>query len=165
MNKEISLNDFLSFFPEVELPVIFNDENLLEFSKNNTALSPDAIDQWIRKWEHNIDELTEFVPCIKIPDTAEFTGIVYWKGELLKYEFILVTIDNNGQLVNRKPIASVIADDKTIKKSIATIDPDWIIHIIAGETAQSETNYDSSKSRAFAMEILSDGKIIFNLDD
>ena len=81
----------------------------------------------------------------------------------MRYDFVLVTLDKNGELINKKSIASTLVNDNIIKKSIASIEPDLIINIIAGQTLDGE-EYDASMSKAFAMEILPTGEIIFALD-
>jgi len=75
----------------------------------------------------------------------------------------LITLDKSGNLINRKSIANTVIDDKIIKKSVASIEQDLIINIIAGQTYDGE-EYDASFSKAFSMEILPTGEIIFALD-
>ena len=70
-----------------------------------------------------------------------------------------------GELIERKVIASTLVDGDIIKKSVATIDPDWIIHIVAGANKAESIEYNADQSQAFNMELLSDGQIIFNLEE
>lgn len=165
--KPITTSELLDFFPEVELPIVFSDETLAIFNKENRPLPNLIIQTVFEDFEGPLDEFTEYIPCATVNITDEYVAIVYWKGGLLKYEFILVTIDAKAKtptLISRKVIASTMADDKTIKKSVSSIDADMIIHIIAG---QNEVNneYTADISKTFSMEIQSTGDIMFSFVD
>jgi len=147
----------------MELPIIVSDDYLSEYESNADPFPQVFIDEVLLDWEKEADEFTEFIPCFRLPKEEKFNSVVYWKGALLRYDFILVTLDKNGDLINKKSIASTIVNDNVIKKSVASIEPDLIINIIAGQTLDGE-EYDASMSKAFAMEILPSGEIIFALD-
>jgi len=115
--------------------------------------------------EDEDEDLTEYIACIIIPDTKEFHAVVYWRGKLLEYDYILATYDKNGVLINRKVIAGVRSDGESIRRSVATIDEDWIINIIVGEQNQAEELYDPLKSQPMTMEVMGNGEIIFSLQD
>ena len=161
-----SFQEFLGFFPEVELPIEVTEELVNTADSVNKVLPAAIIEEFIVKWEGNqdFDEFTEFVPILRIRDAEEFHALLYWKGGLMKYEYILVTLDKNGNFITRRPIASTISDGNTVKKSVAKIDEDMIIHIMAGEN-EVDGKYDPSRSQAFNMEILYSGDIIFSLGD
>ena len=166
MAKKISLDDLLGFFPEVELPIEVTEELVNTADAVNKVLPAAIIEEFMVEWEgkQDFDEFTEFVPILRIKEAEEFHALLYWKGGLMKYEYILVTLDKNGTFITRKPIASTISDGNTVKKSVAKIDEDMIIHIMAGEN-EVDGNYDPSRSQAFNMEILFSGDIIFSLGD
>ncbi|MBK7807462.1 MAG: hypothetical protein IPJ51_14320 [Saprospiraceae bacterium] len=157
------LDKILHYFPETELPVLISEDHLSEFEINSDPFPQVFIDEVLLEWEKEADEFTEFIPCFRLPKEEKFNAIVYWKGALLRYDFVLVTLDKNGELINKKSIASTIVNDNVIKKSVASIEPDLIINIIAGQTLDGE-EYDASMSKAFAMEILPTGEIIFAMD-
>ena len=157
------LEKILHYFPETELPVLISEDHLSEFEINSDPFPQVFIDEVLLDWEKDADEFTEFIPCFRLPKEEKFNAIVYWKGALLRYDFVMVTLDKNGELINKKSIASTIVHDNVIKKSVASIEPDLIINIIAGQTLDGE-EYDASMSKAFAMEILSTGEIIFAMD-
>lgn len=157
------LEKILHYFPETELPVLISEDHLSEFEINSDPFPQVFIDEVLLEWEKDADEFTEFIPCFRLPKEEKFNAIVYWKGALLRYDFVLVTLDKNGELINKKSIASTIVNDNVIKKSVASIEPDLIINIIAGQTLDGE-EYDASMSKAFAMEILPTGEIIFAMD-
>jgi hypothetical protein len=160
MNK---LERILHYFPETSLPVLISEDHLSEYETQSDPFPQSFIDEVITEWEKEIDEFTEFIPCFRLPKEEKFDAVIYWKGGLLKYDFVLVTLDKKGELINKKSIASTVVNDLTIKKSVASIEPDLIINIIAGQTMDGE-EYDASMSKAFAMEILPSGEIIFAMD-
>ncbi len=157
------LDKILHYFPETELPVLISEDHLSEFEINSDPFPQVFIDEVLLEWEKDADEFTEFIPCFRLPKEEKFNAVVYWKGALLRYDFVMVTLDKNGELINKKSIASTIVHDNVIKKSVASIEPDLIINIIAGQTLDGE-EYDASMSKAFAMEILPTGEIIFAMD-
>ena len=165
MQKKMTLQQFLDFFPVVELPVNLSEDTVEIFSKNNKVLPPPALHDYIEQWESDLGEYDEIVPCLQLPGELEFIGIIYWKGGLLQYEYILVTLSKDGELIARRPIASTIVEDGIIKQSVASIDEDMIIHIMAGANPEGETTYDPSNSQAFNMEIMSTGDVLFSLGD
>ena len=78
--KQPKLNfiDFLEKFPEVELPVFLGPESHHDFSQKNEPLPQVMTDWFIAPFEEDeVDELTEFIPCFRIPETYEFYAIVY----------------------------------------------------------------------------------------
>lgn len=168
MSKTPSIQHLLEYFPEVELPVNLSEDSITTFDKVNEVLPKVLIEHFIIKWEagQELDEYTEFIPCFKLPDTSEdYHALVYWKGGLLKHEYFLVTIDKTKDtLIARKGIAGIISDGPKIKQSVAQIDEDLIIHIMAGVNLV-DNDYDPQNSQAFNMEIMSTGDIIFTLGD
>lgn len=159
-----TLDDMLSYFPEIELPVTLAEESAEAFSKNNKPLPPQIISEYIMKWEtEEADEMTEFVPCLTVTKTEDFIGLVYWKASLLVYEFILVSITHAGDLISKKVIASTKLDGDIVKKSAAVIDEDLIVHIVAGAT-YSSAGYEPSSSQSFSMEFMEKGEIVFSKD-
>jgi|JI10StandDraft_1071094.scaffolds.fasta_scaffold30777_3 hypothetical protein len=157
------LDKILHYFPETELPIIVSEDYLSDYETNADPFPQVFIDEVLLEWEKDADEFTEFIPCFRLPKEEKFNTVVYWKGALLRYDFIMATLDKNGELINKKSIASTIVNDNVIKKSVASIEPDLIINIIAGQTLDGE-EYDASMSKAFAMEVLPTGEIIFALD-
>ncbi len=168
MAKAPTIDRLLTYFPIVELPVTVTEDSINLFNNHNEVLPLDLIEHYIIPWEkgQEIDEYTEFVPCFRLPETTEdYHAVVYWKGGLLRYEYLLVTIDKrHSTLITRKSIAGTIANDSKIKKSVAQIDRDLIIHIMAGAGSDSD-RYNPENSQAFNMEIMSTGDIIFSLGE
>lgn len=157
------LDKILHYFPITELPVMVSEDHLPDFEAEADPFPQVFIDECLLLWEPDADEFTEFIPCFRLPSDEKFESVVYWKGALLRYDFVLVTLDKKGEVIGKRSIASTIVIDNIIKKSVASIEPDLVINIIAGQTLDGE-EYDANMSKAFAMEILATGEIIFVMD-
>lgn len=164
-NLKISLDEFLSFFPEVELPVVLTEESIHEINKRNKALPFAAINRYIKEWEtssdgeseEDADELIEYIACLQFDVAKNIKAIVYWKANLLSYEYYLLTINNKGKLLSSKVIAGLISNGTDIKRSAATIKEDLTIHIVTGNEKDS---FSPSESKSFYMEIMPEGSIV-----
>ena len=162
--KNLGLKQFLSLFPEIELPISLTGDTISIFSKQNKPISEEAIRQFILPMEsEEIDELTEYVPCFRIPDTKNFHVIVYWKGGLMKYEYVLISLKTDGQLISRNVIAGILSDGDTVTQSVAHIDEDWIISIIVGQSGPDGKEFEASDSLPISMEILNSGEVIYSI--
>lgn len=162
----ITLPDLLSFFPVIDLPITFAEESAFEFSKLNKPLSGPAI-AWICEnlEEEEIDEMTEFIPCLQLNVDDDYYAIVLWKGALLKYEYILCTLSKRGELISKKVIGGTLFKNDKIVKSVATVDEDFVIHVMVGANHAKDTAYDPENSQSMSFEILSTGDIIFSLNE
>lgn len=163
---KINFSKFLSFFPEVELPVILTEEAHHEFSKVNDALPQQAIEQFILPHEDLVyDEYTEYIPCFKIPKTHDFHAVVYFKASLLIYEYYLATYNKKGETIAKEKISGMVQHGEEITRAVATIEDDWIINIVEGSVPVEGTDYQPTDSKAYAMELLADGQIIFSVNE
>lgn len=153
-------SDFLKKFPEVELPVTLNQEQQLLFSRRNDPLPLPLIQQYILPHEAEYDEFTEYVPCLRYPATHDFHALIYWKGSLLKHEFILATYDKKGELIDRKHLSGTRSEQEKVVQSIATLEEDWMIHVVEGVGEPDRHSYKARESRLIQMELLADGRII-----
>ena len=165
MTRAQAFKSFLKHFSKEKLPITLSDETVSYFDRKNTPFNQSVIRQFIKQGESEDDELTEYVPCCIIPGTKDFHAVIYWRGMMLEYDFLLATFNKNGILINKKVIAGVRSDGKNVKRSVATIDEDWIISIVAGEQVGKETLYNPLKSQIMTMELMSNGEIIFSLQE
>jgi len=160
MNKKLSekLEFLLSFFPELDPPITVSEEVIVSFSAKNKPIPQVLVDEFFARWEI-MDAYTELVPCFSLKTHRDFFAIVYWKGALLAYEYILMTIDPQGNSISKKIIAGTLSNGQTIKKSVATIDEDLCVYSMVGEAIATEKIYTPTHSKAFKFEILPDGQI------
>lgn len=151
----------LFYFPETELPVMVSEDYLADFEAAASPFPQAFIDEVMIAWEKEQDEFTEYMPCFRLPPQEKYIALVYWKAALLSYDFVLITLSKRGELISRKVIASTIVRDNRISKSVASIDPDMIISIMAGQS-DADSDYEAATSKAYSMEILPTGEVIFN---
>ena len=157
---EVSFDAFLEVFPEVELPVTLSADLDINFSKRNPPLPPVTIDRFIvgnNGGALSDDEYTEYVPCFRVPETYEFQAVVYWRGGLLDYQYILATYDKTGVLLDRATIAGTTSDGAKVVQSVANFDDDWTIRVISG-VSQGE-RFVPANSSITHLELLPDGTI------
>lgn len=162
--EKVSFAHFLERFPEIELPVTLTDREHHTFSADNAPLPMAAIEQFLLPVEEmeEMDEFTEFIPCFSLPGTEEFgfTAIVYWKAQLLHYEYVMATFSKKGKLIDRKVIAGISSRESEVKQSVVTIDDDWMIYIVEG-VKDEEKSFKADTSKAFQMELLADGRMVY----
>lgn len=161
MNKEVSFSNFVERFPEIDLPITLSEEMHMTFSSENPPLQSEMIAQHImRAEEKEADEFTEFIPCFRLKDTHEFVALVYWRADLMNYQYIMATYDSKGKVLDRQVLGGTHADGNAITQSVATIDADWSIHIVTGQSKTRDKVYEAESSRAFELELLSEGQIV-----
>ena len=157
----LSFPQFLEYFPEVPLPVNLTDESARDFSRYNDPLPQPLIDRFIRPFETEWDELSEVVPCLRIPDTFGFYALVYWRAHLMHYQYVLATFTKEGEPIGRQLIAGTISDGNTLVNSMAVIEDDWEILILSGKSdARGTAQYEAQSSAATKLELLPDGRIV-----
>ncbi len=157
----VSFSHFLEKFPEVELPVTLAEEAHHAFSKQNDPLPLLMIEQFILPLEdQEVDDYTEFVPCMRIPETHDFHAVIYWRAGLMNYQYTLACFTKKGELIDKRVIAGTFSDGDVLTTSVATIDEDWSIYIVTGQSSPGEKNYDASSSTAYQLELLPEGRIV-----
>lgn len=160
-NQTVSFLFFLDKFPEVDLPISLGEEEHHIFSRQNEPLNPVMIGQYILPLEdEEVDDLTEFVACFRLPGLKDFHAIVYWKASLLSYQYTLVTLNKNGELIDKRVIAGTYYDGQQLTQSAATITQDLKIYVVSGQGDPSRQDYEASSSSAYRLQIGTSGKIV-----
>jgi hypothetical protein len=160
-NQSVSFDNFLTLFPEVELPMVISTDIHIEFSRHNIPIPGVMIDRYLSS-THD-DEFTEYIACFSIPNTKSFHAIVVWRAGLMEYEYHLVTFDKSGNLLDKRVIAGTKSDGKLLTRSVATIEADWLINIVEGnEIVQEdgESTFNPSSSKVVSLEMTLDGDIM-----
>lgn len=163
--KQVSFEEFLAYFPLIDLPIVLSDESFDEIRKVNEDIPIALVYHFISQFDTDLDEFTEYFPCFRIPTGDEFVGLVYWKAKLLQYEFHLITYTPKGEFIAGKVIAQTLTNGESIIRSVSTIDEDLVVHVASGQMDLDSTEYDAQNSRAYTLEILSTGDIIFSLNE
>lgn len=161
IQKKIPFEIFVSHFPLVDLPITLNSEVHHIFSRENKPLTQGMIIQYLENLDqHQKTEYTEFVPCFQLPNPDDFIGLVFWRADLMEYEYFLVTFDKRGNLIDKKIIAGTKSNGETMLKRVATIDEDLIIFVAEGISDLDDKHYHADSSNTFHFEILPSGDIL-----
>lgn len=160
--KKLYFHDFLAKFPPVAMPVTLGEDTHHTFSTENEPLSDAMISQFIHPTETVVadDEFTEYVPCFSIDNTEQFIGLVWWKAELLNYEYVLATFNDKGELISKQVIAGTTIKDGVVVRSVALINEEWEITIGEGVSPDGNQIFDPTTSRTRHMEIMVNGEIV-----
>lgn len=157
----VKFEHFLEKFPEVDLPVTLSEDIHLEFSRLNDPLPQAMIEQYLNEaGDIVVDEFTEFVPCFSLKKTENFHAIVYWIGALLDYQYVMMTFDKTGNRISHHVIAGTKLIDNALLRSVATIDEEWIIYVVAGMADAKTNQFEANASQSFHFELLATGEII-----
>lgn len=161
--NEPDIREFLSFFPEIAPPLTLSEETHSQFNTENKPFAQHINAFLINKWEE-ADEYTEFMPCLRMKVSDNFHTLIYWKGALLTYEYIIVTITDKLELISKKVIAGTISNGETVKSSVAYIDEEFYMYTISGGE-MADNNYDPTSSSAYSFMIMPNGKIESNKEE
>ncbi len=160
--KKLYFHDFLAKFPPVPMPVTLGEDTHHTFGTENEPLSDELISQFIHPTESVTadDEFTEYVPCFSIDSTDQFIGLVWWKAELLNYEYVLATFNDKGELIGRNVIAGTSIKDGVVTRAVAIINEEWEITIGEGTSLDGDQLFDPTTSKTRHLEILINGQIV-----
>jgi hypothetical protein len=151
--------DFVEKFPALSMPVTLGEDTHHTFSTENSPLSDGLIEQFIAPLEPEAaDEFTEYIPCFAIDCNEPFVALVWWKAELLRYQYILATFTEKGQPIDQKIIAYTLVNGQSIRRAVASIDEELSIHIIEG--VSQDDVYDATSSMTRNLEVLPNGTIV-----
>lgn len=143
------------------MPVTLGEDTHHVFGMENKPLSEAMISQFIHPAEEVAadDEFTEYVPCFSIEGTEDFVALVWWKAELMNYEYVLATFNGKGELISKKVIAGTKVNDGQVTNAVALINDEWEITIGEGSSANGD-HFDPSSSKTRYMEIMVNGQIV-----
>lgn len=158
----VSFSHFLEKFPEIDLPVTLNDESHHLFSRENDPLPEPMIAQFIHPVEEEADdECTEYITCFRLKDTHGFHAVVYWRAGLMNYHYMMVTFTKQGDIIDKRVIGGTFSDGETLTQAVGTIDEDWEILIVSGQSPTGRgSSYDAATSTAYKLDLLPDGTIV-----
>ena len=78
----------------------------------------------------------------------------------MNYQYVLMTFEKGGKVIDKKVLAGVFSDGKIISRSVARLDDDLSIQIMSGVTDHDEHRFQASESTTIDLELLPDGKIV-----
>lgn len=161
MQQKLIFPDFVAKFPPVAMPVTIGEDTHHVFNTENEPLSEALIAQFIHPTEAVIpdDEFTEYIPCFAIDDTEQFIALVWWKAELLNYEYVLATFNVKGELIAREIIAYTRVAEGKVHRAVVTINEEYELIIAEGSSDENDL-FDPTTSRTRHIEILASGEIV-----
>jgi hypothetical protein len=160
--RRYSFTEFVSKFPPVNMPVTLGEETHHTFGLENEPLPYDMIEQYIHPVESVAegDPYTEYLPCFSIEEAGPFVAVVWWKAELLNYEYSLATFTPKGQLIQRRIIGFTKVADQKIERAVATINEELEITVAMGASFDEQDVYDPGTSKTLNLEIMANGEIV-----
>lgn len=159
--NDLSLENFIQFFPEVTLPYTLSTESQRMFSLDNEPLSIAWIDRFALLDEEELDPFTEFMPCFKLP-TSKYLAIVYWKANISGSSFHVVTMDLKGRRIDQKNIAGLTYNTKGMMQKVCTIGTDLMISMVEGRVDEKGHSIPVDPAHTHLqsyLKINNDGKI------
>jgi len=162
MAKKLAFPDFIAKFPPVKMPITLGEVDHHVFGTENDPLSDALISEFIHPLEAVTpdDEFTEYIPCFGIADTEQFIALVWWKAELLNYEYVLATYTLKGEIIGHRVIAGTSAKDGKVYRAVASINEEYEISIAEGVSDDGNMLFDPSSSKTRFLEILVSGEIV-----
>ncbi|GAB4488570.1 MAG: hypothetical protein OHK0019_05130 [Saprospiraceae bacterium] len=160
--SKLTFANFVAKFPPVSMPVTLGEDTHHTFSTENEPLSDEMIVQFIHPTEKVVEEdpYTEYVPCFAIDNTEGFIALVWWKAELMNYEYVLATFNLKGELLDSQVIAQTRVVDGKIYRAVANISSDLEIVIAEGFSTENGEHFDPGTSQMRELEILQSGEIV-----
>lgn len=155
--------DFLTYFPLIELPVNISSEYFSVFSSFTKPVPEILISKYIMDESRIVaeenDPETEYIACFRINENQNFNAIVYLRISLLNYEYHLHTYDNAGRTISSEVISSLNYDGTFIKETAALIDETLRIWKMEGTSAEN-SDFDPANTRFESFLINDNGEII-----
>ncbi len=156
--KEFS--EFLSYFPKSSLPLTIQHSDHHQFNKSNDLL-PDSLLQSfiIPNLDYEIDEFTEFLPCLQFESIPYMHHVVLWSARLMHYSFHLLNFNAQGLFLGISEIAGFYTLDDAVIQKMAHVDSEGNVFIIEGSLDDKQQEVALETTKKWQLEILPDGQI------
>lgn len=155
--------EFLTFFPVIELPVNISSEYFSLFSSFNKPLPRLLTDKFLIDENKDLSEEdyseTEYIACFRLNENQNFNAVVYLKISLLTYEYYLHTFDNAGRTISTQVISSLNSDGSIIKETAAMIDESLRIWKMES-VSDGSFNFDPANNLFESFYLSESGEII-----
>ena len=159
--EQPSFEQFLTYFPMVELPFTLGEDTHHLFSQENKPLPPAVVETFILPLEgEEPDEMTEYIACFQLPASGKYHAVVYWKAGLLNYQYRLATFDTKGNFIAEKVIAGTTYDAAELTQTMAVIQEELLIYLVSGQSQVALEEYAAATSTANRLQVSDEGKIV-----
>ncbi|BDS10283.1 hypothetical protein [Aureispira anguillae] len=161
--NRVTFENFLNFFPMVELPYTITSDTQRLISQKCDPLSATWMFNFVLGKDDVIDEYTEFMPCFSIPGTKDFFAVVFWEAGIEGATYYLTTFSKNGILIDKSKIAGTKYDQDGLYQMVCTISPTWLFSCAEGRLdANGNTAPVSSDEHHLhtSLQLTGDGEIV-----
>jgi hypothetical protein len=151
-------SEFLSFFPKATLPLTIQHNDHHHFSKSNDPL-PDFLlrDYVIPNLDFEVDEFTEYLPCLQFESTHGMNQLVIWTARLMHYSFYVMNFNPQGLFLDMAEIAGFYTYKDQIIQKMAHVDVDGNLFIVEGSINDHHQEVSPDKTKKWQLQILPDG--------
>lgn len=157
--KELHFHEFLELFPVIELPITLSTDAQRQISEVQEPLNAAWMGRFVLEADQ-IDEYTEFMACFRIPDTKDFSAVVYWQASLEGNAFFLATFSKAGNLIDHRLIAGTLYLKDGLKQLVCSIGKDWTINRVEGKLGANGEIIKSDDPKMTFMQITLEGEIL-----
>lgn len=131
----LRFEDFLNFFPVIDLPYSISSDTARLLSEAQEPLSYAWMERFVLSKEEveAFDEYTEYMACFSLPKTESIYALVYWTATLHGSSYYLASFSRTGVLINRMRIAGMEYGEKCIRQRVCTIQDSLTCSIMEGD--------------------------------
>lgn len=161
--NRITFENFLSFFPMVELPYTITSDTQRLISKQRDPLSATWMFNFVLDKDVVVDEYTEFMPCFALPDTHDFFAIVFWEAGIEGSTYFLTTFSKNGIIIDKAKIAGTKYDQDGLYQMVCTVSPTWLFSCAEGRLDRDGNTAPVSSDQNHvhtSLQLTGDGEIV-----
>ena len=156
--RKQAMDFFKSLFPIIELPISVTKETFEECSIHNQPLPLWVYENIISLIDDISSEHIEYIPCFRFVHSKDIDCLLLAKIDLLHYQYILVSIDKKGLIIDFMTIAGLeILDDIYQKYTLARIENDQKIYQVESQ-GLIQDEYSTLEPKYYMLEIGGDGK-------
>jgi hypothetical protein len=162
-SNAITFQNFINFFPEVDLPYTITSDTQRMLSINNDPMSATWMFNFVLGENDTIDDCTEFMPCFSLANTQQFIAIVFWQAGIEGSAYYLTTFSKTGVLIDQAKIAGTKYGSDGLYQMVCTISPNWLFSTVEGkldEKGQAASVSESEKHQYKSLQLSGDGEIV-----
>lgn len=155
--------EFIQFFPPLELPFSLLPD-ISQIPSDGKPLPGAMLDAYIYPFEGDeMDDVTEYIPFARIPDTKGFQALIYWKAGLMQYEFILATYTQEGEPLSHAIIGGLRSEEEGMLHSVAVVHDDLSITIAEGvDPMDLQHDGQPFDTQTYRMQLDPNGTIVYD---
>lgn len=155
-----TFHEFLSFFPKTDLPLTIQYSDYHSFSKVNDALPDELLAEFVLpNLDFEVDEFTEFLPCLQFESAFGMHHMVIWTARLLHYSFYLMNFSPQAVFLHLAEVAGFYSKNDMIFQKMAHVDIEGNVLVLEGNIEPNQHEIDPNTTKKWQLEILPDGNL------